>query len=139
MLTAVVDLVHSPQHSHLVTGAVEPVVAQVHQHRGHHPGHHAVPGKAGHPVLLVDCLIGLDHYEPGQHARHGHQEAAGDAGDSVRQVLFSASYEVVDQSLENNETCDERSHCSNIVWTQVCAGAGVLPWVDDVEEQSKVF
>ena len=49
----------SPEDPDLVAGAVEPVVAQVQQHRRHQPGHRAVPGQAGQPVLLVDVIIGL--------------------------------------------------------------------------------
>ena len=39
------DLMHTPQQGDLVTGAVEPVVAQVDEDGGGRPGEGAVPGQ----------------------------------------------------------------------------------------------
>ena len=39
------DLMHAPKQGNLVTGAVEPVVAQVDEDGGGRPGEGAVPGQ----------------------------------------------------------------------------------------------
>ena len=45
LLAAVVDLVDGPEDPDLVAGAVEPVVAQVYEDGGGHPGEGTVPGQ----------------------------------------------------------------------------------------------
>ena len=39
------DLMHAPEQGYLVAGAVEPVVAQVYEDGGGHPGEGTVPGQ----------------------------------------------------------------------------------------------
>ena len=96
------DLVHCPESSHLVAGPVEPVVAQVHEDRGHHPGGHTVPGEVHQAVVVVNPGVDCDHRALGQEAHHGHQEAAGDARHTVRQVMSLAQPEI-ERGLEDDE------------------------------------
>ena len=72
------DLVDSPEHSHLVTGPVEPVVATVQEEGREEPGGGLVPGQASQAVLVVEAGVAADHEGPGHQAGQGHQQPAGD-------------------------------------------------------------
>ena len=78
MLTAVMDLVDSPEGPHLVTGPVEPVVAAVQQDGRQEPGGGPVPGQAGEAVLVVETGVTSHHHHPGHQAAQCHQQPATD-------------------------------------------------------------
>ena len=52
---------------------------------------------------LVDVIISPDHGEPGDQAPRRHQEAAGDAGHAVREVLRPAPVAMVYNGLHDNQ------------------------------------
>ena len=78
---------HGPEDPDLVAGAVEPVVAAVHGHGGQDPGEGGVPGEVHQAVLGVDLDIQCHHEALGQQTSGGHEEAGGDAGHTVRQIV----------------------------------------------------
>ena len=102
------DLVYTPEQRHLVTGAVKPVVAQVHEESGQHPGGHTVPGQVHQAVVMVDPGVDGDHGALGDEPHHGHQEATGDARHAVRQVVRFAKPKV-DHSLCKKNVVDKDS------------------------------
>ena len=108
---------HTPQQSDLVTGAVEPVVAQVDEDGGGRPGEGAVPGQVHlctgrcryldmpidisryayryryryQSVVLVQPGVEGDHGAAGEEAHHRHQQPARDARHADTIVLTSAN------------------------------------------------
>ena len=102
LLTAVMDLVDAPEQGDLMARAMKPVIAQVHEDGGHHPGGDAVPGQVHQAVMVMDPGVDRDHRALGDEPHHGHQEAAGDARHAVRQVMSLAQPEV-DHGLEDDE------------------------------------
>ena len=102
------DLVYGPQSPHLVTGPVEPVVAAVQQDGREEPGGGSVPGQAGQSVLLVEAGVTSHHHHPGHQPAQCHQEAAGDAGHTVSQVLGFVPQKMIDSSLHNNYQRNKR-------------------------------
>ena len=132
-LAAVMDLVHAPEQGDLVAGAVKPVVAQVHEESGQHPGDHTVPGQVHQAVVVVDPGVDGDHGALGDQPHHGHQEAAGDARHAVRQVM-SLTQPQVNHGLEDDEGDHVRHGLLHIVGALRQAGEGAGHGVDDVEQ-----
>ena len=93
LLTAVMDLVDSPEDCHLVTGSVEPVVATVQSQGRGHPGGGGVPGQVSQAVVLVDVDIEAEQGGLAQQATPRHEEASGYAGhtESGITVIFISS------------------------------------------------
>ena len=76
VLTAVMDLVHCPESSHLVAGPVEPVVAAVQQDGSQDPGGGSVPGQGGEAVLVMETGVTSHHQHPGHQSAQCHQQPA---------------------------------------------------------------
>ena len=91
LLTAVMDLVNSPEDCHLVTGPVEPVVATVQSQSSCHPGVSGVPGQVNKAVVLVDVNIEAQHGGLGQQASRRHEETGGDARHTETAPVYIAA------------------------------------------------
>ena len=127
------DLVDAPEQGDLVASAMKPVIAQVHEDGGEHPGDDAVPGQVHQAVVVMDPGVDRDHGALGDETYHGHQEAAGDARHAVCQVMSLAQPEV-DHGLEDDEGDHVGHRLLYIVWAFRQAGEGAGHGVDDVEQ-----
>lgn len=95
LLTAVVNLMNSPQNPDLVTCSVEPVVSQINKDSSEDPCPWRIPGKVNQSVVGVNPTIRGKAGSLAEKSDHCHEEAERYAGYTIRNVVPFAIFPII--------------------------------------------
>merc|ERR1719249_8046 len=110
LLTAVMNLMYSPQNPHLMTCTVEPVISKVNEDRSEDPSPRRVPGEVKQSVVCVNPGIGGETSRLAEKSDHSHEESTRYACDAVGNIVPLSPAQPVDESFNDDQGHHVR-HC----------------------------
>ena len=103
VLALVMHRMRGPQDIALVTAAMQPVIAEVVEHKGEHPGPDAVDGQFNQRQVLEGERIGQQPHAFGQQPGGGGQHTGAETVDGVRHPVVALATPTVGKQLQHDQ------------------------------------